>query len=91
MYKVELTNRFVADVKLAKKRKLPMPELYSLIDLLKEDNPLPKNYKDHALKGNYIGYRECHILPDWLLVYKKTKKKLILLLLRTGSHADLSK
>ena len=86
-----MTGKFVADIKLAKKRKLPMSELYTLVDLLAGGNPLSVKYKDHALKGEYKGYRECHINPDWLLVYKKNEKDLVLLLLRTGSHADLFK
>ena len=91
MYKVRMTGKFVSDIKLAKKRKLPMVELYTLIDLLSTGNPLHLKYKDHALKGEYKGYRECHIQPDWLLVYKKDEKELVLMLLRTGSHSDLFK
>jgi mRNA interferase YafQ len=53
------------------------------------DTPLPKKYNDHALKGQYATYRECHIRPDWLLIYKKDKTDLILVLVRTGTHSQL--
>ena len=62
-------------------------KITSLIKLLIQDNPLPQKYKDHALIGNWVGRRDCHIEPDWILIYKKTEDEL--LLERTGSHSDL--
>jgi mRNA interferase YafQ len=61
-----------------------------VVALLSEnDNPLPKEYKDHPLKGKYAGFGECHIRPDWLLVYQKNKNELILLLARTNTHSEI--
>ena len=57
--------------------------------MLSMEETLPAKYRDHALTGNYIGYRECHILPDWLLIYKIEANTLTLVLTRTGSHRDL--
>lgn len=57
--------------------------------MLSEGKVLPHKYQDHPLNGNYAGYRECHISPDWLLIYAKYDEELILVLLRTGSHSDL--
>ncbi|MCM1502679.1 MAG: type II toxin-antitoxin system YafQ family toxin [Bacteroidales bacterium] len=68
-----------------------MDELNTVIFQLASDIPLPKEKKDHPLKGKYIGYRECHIKPDWLLIYKKIddKELQVLSLTRTGTHSDL--
>ena len=68
-----------------------MSKLDSTIALLGSGNPLPTHYKDHSLKGNFKGERECHVegLPDWLLIYRKNENRLILLLTGTGTHADL--
>ena len=60
-----------------------------VIQTLREEKPLAEKHRDHALVGNYIGFRECHIAPDWLLVYAIDEGKLILTASRTGSHADL--
>lgn len=60
-----------------------------VLQYLVEEKPLPSKYKEHDLRGNYKGYKECHILPDWLLVYKIDKNILILILSRTGAHSDL--
>jgi mRNA interferase YafQ len=68
---------------------LPEDELNKVIKTLAEDKPLSAKYKDHSLSGNYAGLRECHIRPDWLLIYKKDDQLRILTLLRTGSHSDL--
>ena len=72
-----------------KKRNLPKSELDIVVKLLSENIPIPKKYNDHALKGNHKGCRECHIRPDWLLVYQKNKKELKLLLMTTGTHSDI--
>ena len=83
------SNQFKKDYKLAMKRGLPIEELDNVIRLLAEDNPLPEEYKDHELSGNWKGFRECHIQPNWLLIYRFFNNNLILSLTRTGSHSDL--
>lgn len=60
-----------------------------VIDELLKENTLPQKYKDHVLTGNYRGFRECHISPDWLLIYAVDKDKLVLIVSRTGTHSDL--
>lgn len=66
-----------------------MTLLETVVELLLDGQTLPEKYKDHQLTGNWKGYRECHIEPDWLLVYKIYESKLILSLVRTGTHSDL--
>jgi mRNA interferase YafQ len=68
-----------------------MSKLETTIDLLLTGNPMPPEYRDHPLRGNYVGYRECHVggESDWLLIYKIHKDKLILVFTATGTHADL--
>ena len=77
------------DLKLAKKRGCDLSKLDRVIELLCTSQTLPKKYQDHSLAGSYGNYRECHIEPDWLLIYKIEKETLTLVLLRTGSHSDL--
>jgi mRNA interferase YafQ len=89
MLKLSFTNQYLKDLELMKRRKLPKSELDEVVKLLVEQKPLPPKYKDHPLKGNFVGYRECHIRPDWLLMYKIDKQVLTLVLIRTGSHSDL--
>ncbi|MBN2777581.1 MAG: type II toxin-antitoxin system YafQ family toxin [Bacteroidales bacterium] len=90
MYSIEFTNKYLSDLKLARKRKLDESELNKVIEhLSSSDSPLAKKYSDHNLTGNYKGYRECHIKPDWLLIYNKEKQLKILKLYRTGTHSDL--
>ncbi len=91
MLKVEFTGQFKKDYKLAVKRGCDPKELEKVITLLVEEQPLPEKYRDHALTNsrNYKDMRECHIEPDWLLVYKVLKETLLLRLIRTGSHSDL--
>ena len=72
MRQIATTNKYRKDWELAKRRNLPIQELNDVIYKLANDIPLPKEKKDHALRGNYVGYRECHIRPDWLLIYRKT-------------------
>ena len=88
-YVVKFTTQFKKDFKLAMKRGFKMDLLEDVITLLAMGEVLPDKNKDHALTGNWVGHRECHIQPDWLLVYKVDKDELILNLLRTGSHSDL--
>ncbi len=88
-YQIEITSRFKKDYKLAQKRGLDISQLEKVIKILSSGEALPEKYLDHALAGDYKGYRECHIRPDWLLVYKIQDDILILTLARTGSHSDL--
>ena len=83
-YHVSLTGQFKKDLKQAKKRGLKLEELFSVIDLLANDQPLPEKNRDHNLHGDYNGYRECHISPDWLLIYQKDTVIRIITLYRTG-------
>lgn len=89
MYIVKPTSRFKKDLKAVAKRGYDIDILIKIIKLLANGSPLPEKNKDHALTGNYVGYRECHITPDWLLIYKVEESILILTLTRTGSHSDL--
>ena len=76
-------------IKLALRRKLLEEKLNEVIKLLDTDQPLPAAHKDHALKGGLCGFRECHIQPNWLLMYRKDDLQLQLVLMRTGTHADV--
>ena len=89
MLKISFTNQYLKDLELMKRRNLPKSELDEVIKMLSEEQPLLPKHKDHGLKGNFSGYRECHIRPDWLLIYKKDKHFLTLVLIRTGTHSDL--
>ncbi|WP_297025701.1 type II toxin-antitoxin system YafQ family toxin [uncultured Dialister sp.] len=83
------SNRFRKDLKNARKRGLNLDKLTAVVDLLADQIPLDARYRDHALSGNYSAFRECHIEPDWLLVYRQDLDALELFLFRTGSHSDL--
>lgn len=89
MLELRPTPTFRREYKLMKKRGKNMKLLENVLDTLLNEQPLPEKHQDHPLKGNYIGYRECHIQPDWLLIYKIEKEQLILVAARTGSHSDL--
>ena len=91
MLRVEFTGQFKRDYKLALKRGCKPEALQAVIELLVNEQPLPAKYRDHALVNSrdYKGMRECHIEPDWLLVYRVMRETLILQLIRTGSHSDL--
>lgn len=89
MYKIVYTNRMKKDVKLMKKRGKDIEKLVNILSLLASGDPLPQQYKDHALFGNLHDFRECHIEPDWLLIYQIYEDTLILSATATGSHADL--
>ncbi|MFR5858905.1 MAG: type II toxin-antitoxin system YafQ family toxin [Clostridia bacterium] len=88
-YIVKTTTQFKKDFKLVKKRGLKMELLREVITVLAMGETLPEKNKDHALTGNWIGHRECHILPNWLLVYRLEDEVLVLTLTRTGTHSDL--
>ncbi len=83
------SKHFEKDMKLAKKRGLKFDLLEDVIDTLASQKPLPQNKCDHALTGRYAKFRECHIQPDWLLVYRIDEENLYLFLFRTGTHSDL--
>ena len=89
MYTVKYTTRFKKDYKRLKKRGYDMNKLLDVIDLLRTGGELPAKYKDHPLRGGYIGHRDCHIEPDWVLVYFKSEAALVLSLTRTGTHGDV--
>jgi mRNA interferase YafQ len=85
---IAYSNQFYKDVKKMQKRRKEMDKLKTLMSLLMNDRlPLPAAYKDHPLQGNYRGYRDAHIEPDWLLIYKLTDE--LIRFERTGTHADL--
>ena len=89
IFNVQYSNKFLKDIKLAKKRKLNMSILHDVIEQLRTGQKLDKKHRDHQLTGDYAGYRECHIQPDWLLVYKIEQNIMTLTLMRTGTHSDL--
>jgi len=92
MYSIYRTSRYRKDLKAIAYNKKLVDEIGVAVALLSEnDTPLPKKYDDHQLKGRFAEFRECHVRPNWLLVYKKTKEDLILALIRTGTHTELFK
>ena len=88
-YTIERTSRFKREYKLIKKRGYDISLLKAVIEKLAKGEPLPAQNKDHPLHSNWNGYRECHILNDWLLIYKYKNDELILSLTATGTHSDL--
>lgn len=88
-YTVRFSTRFKKDIKLAQKRGYDQRLIFDVIERLANGEPLAPKYKDHLLTGDYGGFRECHITPDWLLVYQYQDSELILFLSRTGTHSDL--
>ena len=89
MLELVTTSQFRKDYKRMKKRGCDMRLLETVIDLLLNRQPLEERYHDHGLSGNYVGFRECHVMPDWLLIYAVDKGKLLLITSRTGTHSDL--
>ena len=88
-YAVDTTSAFKRDYKRALKRHLPIAKLQAVVAKLANGEPLPPANRDHALTGNWANHRECHIAPDWLLIYQIKESVLALELTRTGTHADL--
>ena len=88
-YTVKYTTQFKKDFKLAVKRGLKTKLLETVIASLAAGEPLDEKHRDHALSGNWAGFRECHVLPDWLLIYRVENDVLVLTLTRTGTHSDL--
>lgn len=83
------TRQFEKDLKRMAKRGMPLRELETVVDRLLDQTPLPEKYRDHPLVGDYAGFRECHVRPDWLLIYMVQADRLVLTCMRTGTHSDL--
>ena len=90
-YEVRFTSQFKKDVKLAKKQGKDIDKLLGVIEVLANGKTLDEKYRDHDLSGSFKGCRECHIEPDWLLIYEIDNDVLILVLNRVGSHSELFK
>ncbi len=90
-YGVKFTNQFKKDLKLAKKQNKNLDKLFEVIDVLANGGVLNTKYNDHDLIGKYKGVRECHIEPDWLLIYEIRDNILVLMLYRLGTHSELFK
>ena len=88
-YNLVLANSFKKDLKKIIKRKYDIKLMDKVVELLLSGEKIPRVYKDHQLKGNMKEFRELHITPDWLLIYKRNEKEIILTLTRTGTHSDL--
>lgn len=88
-YNIQATRQYDKDVKLAKKRGLDVNKLIDVVVKIANGEALLAKNHDHSLSGNYEGYRECHISPDWLLIYKKAEEIKLITLVRTGTHSDL--
>lgn len=87
MLTIKYHTLFKKDFKRIKKRGYDISRLEKIVELLANEVPLPEQFKDHNLSGNYNGFRECHVAPDWLLVYQVNNNELVLVLSRTGSHS----
>lgn len=87
-YDIQFTNQFKKDLKLAKKQNKDLDKLFEVIDILANGGTLDAKYRDHDLTGNYKGTRECHIEPDWLLIYEICGKRLIKLKLNICRHTN---
>ena len=88
-YQIKPTTHFKRDLKTIQKRGYNLEQLKDIIQLLANGQKLPLKNRDHALLGNYFNCRECHIAPDWLLIYEIVENDLLLYLTRTGTHSDL--
>lgn len=89
MLTIKYHTLFKKDFKKIKKRGYDISRLEKIVELLANEVPLPEQFKDHNISGNYNGFRECNIAPDWLLIYQVNNNELVLVLSRTGSHSDL--
>lgn len=88
-YTIKFTSQFKKDMRLAKKQNRDIDKLFEIVNILANGHALEAKYRDHELSGNYKGVRECHVEPDWLLVYEIRNEVLVLMLYRLGSHAEL--
>lgn len=91
MYQVKFTTTYKKSYKLMKKRGRDLSLLDEVVELLRQGKQLDEKYRDHSLSGNFVGFRECHIKPDWLLIYLIENDVLTLTLVDTGSHSDIFK
>ncbi len=89
MYRIKFTAAYKRSYKLMKKRGLDLTALDEVVDLLRQGRQLDEKYRDHGLSGSFVGFRECHIKPDWLLVYLIENDILTLTLVDTGTHSDI--
>jgi mRNA interferase YafQ len=89
MLKPRYAHTLRRDIKLLKKRQYDMAKFAETVTMLVQDKGMPEKYRDHPLKGNWLGFRECHLEPDWLLIYEVNRDNQILTLTRTGTHSDL--
>ncbi len=89
LYEISYTNRFRKDLRKCNKQNLDLDKLSTAIKILQSNGNLPSQYKPHKLRGSYDGLWECHLSPDWLMVWKQDDKKLTLLFMYTGSHSEL--
>lgn len=90
-YEVKFTNQFKKDLKLPKKQNKDLDKLFEVVNILTDGGTLDARYRYHDLYGNYKGTRECHIAPDWLLVYEICGEVLVLMLYRLGTYSELFK
>lgn len=90
-YDMQYTSQFKKDLKLAKKQGKNLDKLFEVIDILANGSALEAKYRDHDLAGNYKGTRECHVEPNWLLIYEICDNVLVLMLYRLGTHSELFK
>ena len=89
IYEIKFTSRFKKDYKRMVKQNKNIDILHQTIEMMAKGKELTEKYKDHELSGNFKGKRECHLQPDWLLMYQYNKNELVLLLIRTGSHSEI--
>ena len=89
MLDIVISNKCKKDLRRAKKRGLDLNDFFAVVEMLQRRETLPVRYRDHALTANRTGLRDCHIRPDWVLIYEIRETELVLLLVETGSHADL--
>ena len=88
VFELQMTNQFKKSIDLSYARNLDLKLLYEVVELLAQNKILPEKYRRHQLKGQYVGVWECHIKPDWLLMWTEDLDKLVLLFLNTATHAD---
>lgn len=88
-YEVKFTSQFKRDLKLARKQGKDIDKLFDVISMIADGEILDKKYRDHNLSGDYDGCRECHVEPDWLLIYEVVDNVLVLLIYRVGTHSEL--
>lgn len=89
MYQLAATNKFRRDLRRCQRQQKDMAKFKTITKLLESGEDLPEKNRDHNLSGNWIGFRECHIEPDWLLIYEVDETEKIITLTRMGSHSDL--